>query len=58
MELQPRVGEIVAQLREAAANWDGLMPPCAQAGGGVSSGSEEPISDSEEPSEFETLTLP
>jgi len=27
MGLRPEVGEVVAQLGEAAASWDGLMPP-------------------------------
>jgi len=57
MKLRPKVGEVVAQLLEAAANWDGLMPPNAQAGG-VASDSEEPESDSEEPSESGILSLP
>ena len=55
MELRPRVGEVVAQLGEAAANWDGLMPPCAQAEN-FASCSEEETSDSEF-GELEVLTL-
>ena len=31
MKLRPRVAEVAARLGEAAANWKGLMPPCAQA---------------------------
>jgi len=56
MELRPRVGEVVMHLGEVAANWDGLMPPCAQAQNDASY-SEEETSDSEF-GEFNTLTLP
>ena len=28
---RPEIGELVTCLGEAAANWDGLMPPCIQA---------------------------
>jgi len=30
IELRPKVGEIVTNLREAAASWDRLMPPRSQ----------------------------
>jgi len=29
MELRPEVWEVMAQLGEAAASWDGIMPPCS-----------------------------
>ena len=32
MMSRPEVGEVVTHLGEAAANWDGAMPPCVQAG--------------------------
>jgi len=57
MERRPKVGEVVTQLREAAANWDGLMPPGAQAGS-AASGYEEPKSDPEEFGESAILSLP
>jgi len=57
MELRPKVGEVVTQLREAAAtNWNGPVP-CAQAGG-VAPGFEEPESDPEEFGRFDILPLP
>ena len=39
-ELRPNVGEVVTHLREAAADWNGFMPPCVQAEG-VALGPEE-----------------
>jgi len=39
-ELRPKAGEVVAHLGEAAAGWDGLMPPSDQVER-VHSGSEE-----------------
>ena len=57
MELRPKVGEVVTQLREAAADWKGVMPPCAQAGD-AAPGSEESDPDPEEFSEFQILILP
>ena len=42
MNKRPKVTEVVAHLKEAAINWDGLMPPCIQ----VASDSEEEMSDS------------
>ena len=30
MELRPKIAEVVSQLERAAADWDGVMPPCAQ----------------------------
>ena len=44
MELRPGVAEAVSQLGRAAADWDGVMPPCAQVGG-VASASLEPALD-------------
>jgi len=51
MELRPRVGKVVTYLSEAAAAWGRPMPPHSLAVGGLDS--EESLSDSEEPSEFE-----
>jgi len=30
MKLRPKVAEVVSQLERAAADWDGVMPPCSQ----------------------------
>ena len=57
MNLRPKVAEVVAHLGEAAANWNGLMPPWLQAET-VASGFGEPISDSMRHCEFEILILP
>jgi len=56
MESRPKVGEVVTHLGEAAADWVGLMPPCAHAEN-FASCSEEETSDSEF-GEFEVLSLP
>ena len=56
MELRPEVREVVAQLGEAAASWDGVMPPCSH-GENVTSGPEE-MSDSEKYGEFGFFVLP
>jgi len=53
IELRPEVGEVVTHLGEAAAEWDGLMPPCVQADNFASCST----SDSEL-GEFGILTLP
>jgi len=53
MELRPEVGEVVAQLGEAAASWDGIMPPCSQGENVVSHPKE--MSDSMKYSEFDFL---
>lgn len=55
MKLRPKVGEVVMHLRREAANWHGLMPPCAPAEN-VALISEEPMSDTMEHCESETLT--
>ena len=55
MELRPEVEEVVAQLGEAAASWDGIMPPCSR-DENIASGPEE-VPDSSEYSEFEFLVL-
>ena len=55
MELRPKIGEVVTRLRGAAANWDGLMPPCPPVED-VTSGSEE-VSGSEKYSDFEVLAV-
>ena len=56
MELRPTAGEVVVHLREAAAGWDGLMPPCPKAED-VGSGPEE-TPGSKKYGEFEILILP
>ena len=45
MEWRPRITEVVSQLGRAAANWDGVMPPCAQVENIVPT-SQDPVSDS------------
>ena len=45
MKLRPRIAEVVSQLERAVADWDGVMPPCAQVEGVVSA-SQEPTPDS------------
>ena len=45
MKLRPKVAEVVTHLEKVAANWVGLMPPCAQVEN-VASDLEEPVSDS------------
>jgi len=57
VELRPEVGEVVMRLGEAAASWDGLMPPCPRAGD-VASDPEESELDSGGPSEFSIPNLP
>jgi len=57
MESRPKVKEVVTHLKEAAADWDGLMPPCPPTGDG-SLDSGEAVSDSEEYSEFDIQILP
>ena len=52
IESRPKVGEIVTHLREAAASWGRLMPPCYQVWGVVSG--NERMSDSKY-SEFQIL---
>ena len=54
MELRPKAGEVVASLGEAAACWDGLMPPLPH-DEGVSYGPEE-TSNSKKTGGFENLT--
>ena len=55
-KLRPKVAEVVAHLEEAAASWEGLMPPCLQAEN-VTSDSEE-MSDSGAHRESNVLILP
>ena len=57
MNVRPKVAEVVAHLEEAAANWDGLMPPYTRAEN-IASDSKEPISDSLQHCEFDILILP
>ena len=45
MGLRPKVTEVVSQLERAAADWDGVMPPCAQVENVVSV-TPDPVSDS------------
>jgi len=56
MELRPKVGDVVKHLKEAAASWDGLMPPRSLVQD-VASGTEE-MPDRKEHSEFHILMLP
>ena len=56
MELRPKVGEVVAHLRDAATVWDWLMPPRPKAQ--VVTPDSEDLSDSNEPSEFKILIFP
>ena len=56
-KLRPNVMEVVTHLGEAAANWNGFMPPCVEVEN-VPSGPKEPASDSVEHREFEILILP
>ena len=57
MESRPKVGDAVMRLKEAMTGWVGLMPPCSPTGDiGLDSG--EPVSDSEEPGEFDILIFP
>ena len=51
MELRPEVGEVVAQLGEAAASWHEIMPPCSHDEDVTSSTKE--MSDSKKYGEFE-----
>ena len=51
MELRPNVAEVVTQLGRAAADWDGVMPPCVMVKN-VASICKEPISDTMEYCEF------
>ena len=51
MELRPKIGEVVAELERAAADWNRVMPPCVQAEN-VASVSKEPMSGSMEHCEF------
>jgi len=56
MKLRPRVAEVVRRLEREAANWVGLMPPCAPVENIVSD-SEGPPSDTLEHCEFAILIL-
>lgn len=53
---RPKVAEVVTHLAEAAASWDGLMPPCGQAED-VTSVLEEPVSPLAENCKFEILVF-
>jgi len=44
MELRPKVAEVVSELGRATADWNGVMPPCAQVES-VTSASLEPVLD-------------
>ena len=57
MKLRPKVVEIVTHLEGAAANWDGLMPPCTVTEN-VPSDSTEEMSWSMKYCEFMVLILP
>ena len=56
MELRPNVAEVVLELERAAADWDGVMPPCTQVECVVPA-SPEPMSDSMAHSEFESSSF-
>ena len=56
MKLRPKVTEVATHLREAAANWDGLMPPSVPAVNTVSSSKGE-MSDTLAHREFEIFVL-
>jgi hypothetical protein len=53
MEMRPKVAEVVSHLEEAAASWDGLMPP-----ENVAFGSGEKKTDSMERCKFGISILP
>ena len=55
--LRPEVGEVVTHLGEAAASWDGLVPPCAQAEN-VTPDPEEGMLETGESRKFEILIHP
>lgn len=57
MKLRPGVAEVVEQLSQATANWDGVMAPYVKAEC-VSTGSEELISDSKKHCELEVMIIP
>ena len=56
--LRPGVGEVVTRLNEAAVAWGRPMPPCSQSVGDASLDSEDLSSDSDQPSECDTLIFP
>ena len=51
MKLRPKVTEVVARLKREAADWNGVMPPCAPAEN-IGFDSEGPTSDTLEHREF------
>jgi len=55
MKSRPEVREVVTHLKEAAADWDGLMPPHVQS---KDVSDFEEMSDSKEHSESNLLVLP
>jgi len=57
IELRPKIAEVVSQLERAVTDWDGVMPPCAQAEG-VASTSLGPASDSAAHGKLQILILP
>ena len=57
MKLRPKVAEVVRYLEEAAANWDGLMPPYLPTENAASD-LEEEVSDSKAHCESEISILP
>jgi len=56
IESRPEVGEVVTHLKEAAEDWDGLMPPHSQVEDVASDPDEMP--GSKKRSEFQVLMLP
>lgn len=57
MKSRPKVEEVVTHLRETVDSWVELMPPCLAPAGDIGLDSGEPMSESEEPSEFDILIL-
>jgi len=56
-KLRPKAARVVKHLNKAAADWNGLMPPCVQAEN-VAPDSEVQLSDSVQRCEFNVITLP
>ena len=56
-KLRPKIAEVVSQLRRAAVDWDGIMPPCAQ-DERVVPACPEPVSDTMTYCKLWILVLP
>ena len=57
MESRPKVGEVVTHLEKAVTDWGGGLTPPSFPAANVAVDSGEPLSDSEEQSEFCILIL-